>query len=166
MSTAQREDRLIEAIGLREGGQVEEAKRLLLALHAESPEDPIVNLQSAWAHDKLGLEAEAVPFYEAAIRHNLEGEDLRHALLGLGSTYRALGRYDEALATLNMGVEAFPQDRTMQVFRAMALYNTGHPKEACQLLLRVITATTADDRIRAYESAIDTYAADLDRSWQ
>lgn len=166
MSTAQREDRLTEAIGLREAGQVEAAKRLLLALHAESPEDPVVNLQCAWVHDKLGLETEAVPYYEAAIRNDLEGEDLRNALLGLGSTYRALGRYDEALTTLTKGVMAFPQDRSLQVFRAMALYNTGRPKEACELLLRIITDTTADDRIRVYESAIDIYAADLDRRWQ
>jgi hypothetical protein len=54
----------------------------------------------------------------------------------------------------------------MQVFRAMALYNMGRPKEACELLLRIISDTTADDRIRAYQSAIDIYAADLDRTWQ
>jgi tetratricopeptide (TPR) repeat protein len=166
MSTVQRENRLTEAIALREAGQVEEASLLLLALHAESPDDPIVNLQCAWAHDKLGLEAEAVPYYEAAIRNGLEDEDLRHGLLGLGSTYRTLGRYDEALTTLTRGVEDFPQDRGMQVFRAMALYNMGRPKEACELLLRIISDTTADDRIRAYKSAIDVYAADLDRTWQ
>jgi tetratricopeptide (TPR) repeat protein len=166
MSTAQREDRLTEAIALREAGQVEKAKRLLLALHSESPHDPVVALHCAWAHDKLGLETEAVPYYEAAIRHGLEGEDLRHALLGLGSTYRALGRYDEALTTLTKGVEKFPQDRGMQVFQAMALYNTGRPKDACELLLEIISDTTADDRIRAYKSAIDTYAADLDRTWR
>jgi len=166
MSTVQREDRLTEAIGLREAGQVEEARLLLSVLHAESPDDPVVNLQCAWAHDKLGLEAEAVPYYEAAIRNGLEGEDLRHALLGLGSTYRTLGRYDEALTTLTRGVEDFPQDRGMQVFRAMALYNMGRPKEACELLLRIISDTTADDRIRAYQNAIEIYAADLDRTWQ
>lgn len=166
MSTVQREIRLTEAIALREAGQVEEARLLLLALHAERPDDPIVNLQCAWVHDKLGLEAEAVPYYEAAIRNGLEDEDLRHALLGLGSTYRTLGRYDEALTTLTRGVEDFPQDRAMQVFRAMALYNMGRPKEACEVLLRIISDTTADERIRAYESAIDIYAADLDRTWQ
>lgn len=166
MSTVQRENRLTEAIALREAGQVEEAKRLLLALHAESPDDPTVNLQCAWAHDKLGLEAEAVPYYEAAIRTGLEGEDLRHALLGLGSTYRTLGRYDEALTTLTRGVTNFPQDRAMQVFRSMALYNAGRPKEACELLLRIISDTTDDDQIRAYQGAIDIYAADLDRMWQ
>lgn len=165
MSTMQTEDRIAAAIALREGGQVEEARQLLLALHEEIPHDPPVNLQCAWAHDKLGLEREAVPFYEAAIRLGLSGEDLRHALLGLGSTYRTLGRYQDSLATLTRGVEEFPDDRSMQVFQAMALYNNGQAKAACELLLRIISATTADTDIRSYQRAIDVYADDLDRSW-
>ena len=165
MSTLHDRDLLAEAVAMREAGQVEEAKRLLLDLHTQSPDDPIINLQCAWAHDKLGLEAEAVPFYEAAVRLGLDGEDLRSALLGLGSTYRTLGRYDDALATLTRGIETFPDDRSMQVFRAMALYNNGKPKEACQVLLQIVSDTTSDEGIRSYRAAIDIYAADLDRTW-
>jgi tetratricopeptide (TPR) repeat protein len=165
MSTLHDRDLLAEAVAMREAGQVEEAKRLLLDLHTQSPDDPIINLQCAWAHDKLGLEAEAVPFYEAAVRLGLDGEDLRSALLGLGSTYRTLGRYDDALATLTRGVETFPDDPSMQVFRAMALYNNGKPKEACQVLLQIVSDTTSDEGIRSYRAAIDIYAADLDRTW-
>ena len=110
MSTLHDRDLLAEAVAMREAGQVEEAKRLLLDLHTQSPDDPIINLQCAWAHDKLGLEAEAVPFYEAAVRLGLDGEDLRSALLGLGSTYRTLGRYDDALATLTRGIETYAAD--------------------------------------------------------
>jgi tetratricopeptide (TPR) repeat protein len=165
MSTLHDRDLLAKAVAMREAGQVEEARRLLLDLHTQSPVDPDINLQCAWAHDKLGLEAEAVPFYEAALRLGLDGEDLRNALLGLGSTYRTLGRYDDALATLTRGVEAFPDDRSMQVFRAMTLYNNGQPKEACQVLLQIVSDTTSDERIRSYRTAIDIYAADLDRTW-
>jgi tetratricopeptide (TPR) repeat protein len=165
MSTLQREHRIAEAVSMREAGRVEEARGLLLTLHEESPDDPEINLQCAWAHDKLGLEQEAVPFYEAALQHGLDGENLKNALLGLGSTYRTLGRYDEALATLTQGVETFPDSRSMQVFRAMALYNKGRAKEACQVLIQVISETTDDIEIRSYKSAIDTYAADLDRTW-
>lgn len=165
MRTLHDQDRLAEAVALRESGQVEEARRLLLQLRTRSPDDPAINLQCAWAHDKLGLEAEAVPFYEAALQLGLADDDLRHALLGLGSTYRTLGRYQDALATLTRGVEAFPEDRSMQVFRAMALYNNGEPKEACQVLLQIVSDTTEDERIRSYRNAIDVYAADLDRTW-
>lgn len=165
MTGLEHRDRMATAVTMREAGQLEDARVLLLQLHEESPDDAEVSLQCAWVHDRLGYEREAVPFYESALRLGLDGEDLRHALLGLGSTYRTLGRYEEALTTLTRGVESFPEDQSMQVFHAMALYNTGRGKEACELLLRVIATTTADEEVRSYRHAIDTYAADLDRTW-
>lgn len=54
----------------------------------------------------------------------------------------------------------------LQVFRAMALYNNDRAKDACELLLRLLSETTGDDDILTYKAAIDTYAADLDRTWQ
>lgn len=165
MTSLHTDQRIAEAVAMRETGRLQEARRLLVMLHDEFPDDPVVNLQCAWAHDKLGLEKEAVPYYETAIRIGLETEDLRDAFLGLGSTYRTLGRYEEALATLTRGVEKFPDDRGMEVFQAMALYNTGRGKQACELLLRIILETSADEDIEAYAPAIDIYSADLDRTW-
>lgn len=165
MSNVAVTDHLAAAIAMRESGDAAGARELLLALHRESPEDARVNLQCAWVHDKLGLESEAVPFYEAAIRIGLDAEDLENALLGLGSTYRTLGRYDEALATLDRAVTEYPENRGAQVFRAMALYNTGHAKEACEALLHLLSATTGDEGISRYRPAIDEYAEDLDRVW-
>ena len=158
-------DRLAAAVSLRETGRDREAKDLLLALSAESPEDAEVNLHCAWAHDKLGLEAEAVPYYEKALELGLGGTDLEDALLGLGSTYRALGRYGQSLDTLTRGVETFPDARGMQVFRAMALYNADQAKEACEILLTLLADTTSDETISRYRNAIATYAEDLDRTW-
>ena len=165
MSVVDSRDRLATAVALRETGKVTEAKDLLVDLQRENPDDAEVNLQCAWAHDRLGLEGEAVPYYEAAIRLGLDQVDLRDALLGLGSTYRTLGRYEEALSTLDRGVDEFPDDGGMKVFRSMALYNNRRGKEACELLLTLLSTTTADETIAAYRSAIDTYAADLDRTW-
>ncbi|MFZ0015509.1 MAG: tetratricopeptide repeat protein [Acidimicrobiia bacterium] len=159
------DDRLAEAIALREGGEDQAALAALLELHAEEPQHPVVNLQCAWIHDKLGLESEAVPFYEQALEGGLEGDDLRAALLGLGSTYRALGRYPESLRTLERGSAEFPHEHAMSVFRAMALYNNGLTKEGCQLLLTVLIETTSDDSIVSYRGAIEEYARDLDRTW-
>ena len=165
MSVVDSRDRLATAVALREAGEVTEAKNLLVDLQREHPDDAEVNLQCAWAHDRLGLEGEAIPYYEAAIRLGLDQVDLKDALLGLGSTYRTLGRYEEALSTLDRGVEEFPDDGGMKVFRAMALYNNRRGKEACELLLTLLSTTTADETIAAYHRAIDIYAADLDRTW-
>lgn len=165
MSILQFEDRLAAAVSLRESGEVDQARAMLLELQAERPHDATVNLQCAWAHDKLGLETEAVPFYERSLEIGLEGTELERALLGLGSTYRALGEYEKAVSTLQRGVQSFPDRRAMRVFLAMALYNNGRAKGACETLLRIISETTGDPDIIAYKAAIDTYAADLDRSW-
>lgn len=165
MSTLHFEDRLAAAVSLRENGEVEKARAMLIELQAERPDDASVNLQCAWAHDKLGLETEAVPFYERALEIGLEGPELESALLGLGSTHRALGEYEKAVSTLQRGVESFPGRRSIKVFLAMALYNNGQAKEACETLLRIISETTNDPEIIALKNAIDTYAADLDRSW-
>lgn len=68
MSTLPLEDHLGRAIPLRENGDLEEARGLLVELANEHPENAVVNLQCAWVHDKLGLEKEAVPFaYRRAI---------------------------------------------------------------------------------------------------
>lgn len=159
-------DRLAEAVLARETGRDEQARQMLLELQRDSPEDAAVNLQCAWVHDKLGLEAEAVPFYEKALEVGLDGKDLQDALLGLGSTYRALGRYEESVQILDRGVTNFPDDPAMKVFKAMALYNEGRAKEACELLLTVIASTDQPEPIARYRSAIADYASDLDRTWQ
>lgn len=165
MSTTSIESRLAEAIELRERGDTKQALSLLLELHREEPDDPAVNLQCAWAHDKLGLEQEAVPFYERALGSGLEGADLENALLGLGSTYRTIGEYEKSLSTLDRGVANFPENRGLRVFRAMALYNNRRSKEACESLLQIVSETTSDPGIIRYRQAIDVYAADLDRTW-
>ncbi|MFD0149609.1 tetratricopeptide repeat protein [Streptomyces sp. NPDC055721] len=166
---------LAEAVALREGGRKEEAREALVALAARHPNDAEVAYQTAWAHDVLGLEAEAVPYYERALTEaeaeaeagtatatGLTPEDRRGALLGLGSTYRVLGRYDDAVTLLTGAVGEFPEDGALRTFLAMALYNTGRHHESVRTLLRLLAATSEDPSVRAYKRAIEHYAEDLD----
>ena len=158
-----RQERLSRAIQLRARGEVEQARELLLELSAEYPSDAEVAYQTAWAHDKLGLETEAVPFYERALAGDgLSGVDRRGAFLGLGSTYRVLGRYEEAVRVLDRGVAEFPDDAGLQTFLAMALYNTGRSRESVSLLLKLLATTSDAETIRLYRRAISFYADDLD----
>ncbi|MFL5800214.1 MAG: tetratricopeptide repeat protein [Roseiflexaceae bacterium] len=159
------EDQLTLAIRLRQDGRVEESRDLLLKLVAAHPDDPVVNYQCAWSHDTMGLERAAVPFYERAIAHGLAGADLAGALLGLGSTYRCLGQYQLAIDTLRRGIAEFPNDRSFEVFLAMALYNAGQHAEVTERLLRALAETSADDSIRRYQRAILFYADKLDQTW-
>lgn len=150
---------------LRAAGQHEAARERLVALAAQRPDDPDVNYLAACTHDFLGLEREAVPFYLAAIRGGLAGADLRGAYLGLGSTYRALGMYEESRRTLGEGLERFPAAPELRVFLAMAQYNLGEHHQAVAALLGVLADTSADPEVRGYERAIRFYAQDLDRRW-
>jgi predicted Zn-dependent protease len=159
-------DELERAIYLRENCRAEEARELLFELVAEKPDDPQINYQCAWVHDLLGLEHEAVPFYERAIEEGLTGEDLEGAMLGLGSTYRALGECQRAVEALRGGTTRFPNNRAMQVFLAMALYNAGECREAVELLLRNLVETTGDEGISAYNRALLFYASRLDDAWR
>jgi hypothetical protein len=54
----------------------------------------------------------------------------------------------------------------MQVFLAMALYNTGECREAVELLLRNLAETTGDEGISACKRAILFYAGRLDETWR
>lgn len=163
MDTPQRDELLADAVRLRTGGRPEEARERLLALTARFPEDAEIAYQTAWAHDVLDLEAEAVAYYERCLSvGHLGEEDRRGALLGLGSTYRVLGRYGQAVETLRQGVAEFPDDGALHTFLAMALYNTGEHHEAMGLLLRLVASTSEDPYVRRYRAAIEHYASGLD----
>ena len=114
--------RLEEAIQLREAGKLEQARVLLLDLVAAHPDNPTINYQCAWSHDALGLEREAVPFYERAIALGLRGEDLAGALLGLGSTYRCLGEYHKAIERLLRALAETSTDESIQRYKRAILF--------------------------------------------
>ncbi|MFD1427614.1 tetratricopeptide repeat protein [Kroppenstedtia sanguinis] len=105
-----------ETIRLREAGRHKEAKERLLMLTERDPDNASFQFQGASVHDFLGLEREAVPFYERALRLDLCDPDRRAALLGLGFTYRCLGEYERAAIILEQGIRQFPEDRALQVF--------------------------------------------------
>ncbi len=160
------EQKIRQAISLRESGDAEQARKLWLSLLEEEPGNAEIWYQTAWTHDVLGLEREAVPYYEEAIRLGLGEESLAGALLGLGSTFRSLGEYGRAAEVLERGMGAFPERREFRVFYAMVLYNLGRHPKAMELLLAEIADTSGDDGIRGYARAIRFYADKLDEVWQ
>jgi tetratricopeptide (TPR) repeat protein len=159
------QEKLASAIQLRESEKHEEARQLLLELHSEFPEDPQVNYQCAWIHDLLGLEREAIPFYEKALRTGLEGDDLKSALLGMGSTYRCVGEYQKSIATFQVALYMFPDSQEFKVFLGMAYYNIGEHLKAMELLLNSLADTARDEGILRYQRAIRFYSDKLDQTW-
>jgi tetratricopeptide (TPR) repeat protein len=163
--SSSREERIADAVALRESGRLEEARVLLVQLRAEDPEDAHVAVQTAWVHDSMGLEEEAAEHYEAAIAGDLTDEELRGALLGLGSTYRTLGRDEESERTLREGIVRYPDFLALRAFHAMTLYNLGRHREAVEQLVKLLLDASSDASIQRYRRALSAYAEDLDRSW-
>jgi predicted Zn-dependent protease len=162
---ASRDERLARAVELRERGELEDARELLLELRGDFPDDAQVAVQTAWVHDSIGMEEEAVEHYEAALAGELTDDELRGALLGLGSTYRTLGRDADSDRVLREGIERFPDFKALRAFHAMTLYNLGRPRDAVEQLLELLVETTNDPSIERYRRALSAYAEDLDRSW-
>lgn len=158
---------LATAIQLRTEGRYAEAQAILDELLAENPDDALVNYHYAWWCDTQGLERAAIPYYVTAIEHaeKLSPDELRGALLGLGSTYRTLGEYENAIVILERGIAEFATAHEFAVFLAMAFYNVGRHTEAMELLLRTVAETSADAGIRRYTRAITFYSNQLDQLW-
>ncbi|WP_223068321.1 tetratricopeptide repeat protein [Paenibacillus caui] len=157
---------LQEAIELRNAGRAEEAKAMLLELLEEDKDNPMLLYQLAWTHDSLGLEREAVPFYEQSLANGLPEEQRPGALLGLGSTCRTLGEYEKSKEIFEIALRDYPAMRQFRVFYAMVLYNLGEHADAMNLLLTDLVDTTSDPGILKYQRAIRFYADKLDQVWK
>ncbi|RDU37168.1 hypothetical protein DRW41_10840 [Neobacillus piezotolerans] len=157
---------LEKAVALRNSGHHKESNELLVKLVQEFPNDATINYQCAWSFDLLGEEAKAVPFYEKAIQSGLPSKELEGALLGLGSTYRTLGEYEKSNSIFLKGIEAFPENRAIQVFYSMTLYNLNEHSKAMELLLKCLIETTNDEEITKYKRALDFYLDKLDEIWK
>lgn len=154
-----------QAIELRKKSELKQSNKLLMQLVRKFSNDPDVNFQCAWSFDVLGEETKAVPYYEKAIKLGLSGKDLEKAIIGLGSTYRTIGNYEESKNVFEKGINQFPDNRAMQVFYSMTLYNLHEHQAAMKLLLACLMETTKDSEILSYQKAIEFYAPRLDQIW-
>ncbi|WP_244094256.1 tetratricopeptide repeat protein [Jeotgalibacillus salarius] len=136
---------------LREEKNYEEARNFMEGVLEKEPDRAEYQYQMAWCYDNLGLEREAVPHYERAIQLGLPSEDLEGAYLGLGSTYRVLGRYEEAAQILKEAIAVFPEAEQLKVFYSMALHNVGQHQQAMEVLLHTLVNTTNDKAILRYK---------------
>lgn len=157
---------LEQAINLRNEGKKKESNELLLKLVKQSPADGSIHYQCAWSYDALGEELKAVPYYEKAIELGLSRADLKGALLGLGSTYRTLGEYEKSKDVFLKGIELFPNNKAIQVFYSMTLYNLKEHQSAMEILLKCLVETTKDDEVLNYQRAILFYADKLNDVWK
>lgn len=155
-----------QAIHMRNEGKLQDSNELLLRLIAQLPDDAYINYQCAWSFDVLGQESKTVPYYEKAIQGTLHDDDLANAYLGLGSTYRALGEYENSKLTLEKGLMKFPHNLAIQVFYAMTLFNLNEHERSMEVLLKILATTSSNLDIQNYKRAIAFYSDKLSEVWK
>ena len=159
------EETIARAKKLRSEDELEASQELLLDLLSEHPRDPLVLYEVGGSFDVMGEEHEAIPYYQKAIKAGLDGAELQECLVCLGSSYRNVGNFDEAVATLEKVVDQFPENNSGKVFLALAYYSDGQEDEAVRLLLEVLLETTNDQNILDYADPLDYYKDNLDEVW-
>jgi tetratricopeptide (TPR) repeat protein len=153
---------ITQAKELRQADDLERSQALLLELLEAYPQDPLVLFEVGGSYDVMGDEAEAIPYYEAAIENGLKGDELQECLVCLGSSYRNVGDVEEAVAILEEAAQDFPDKRSGQVFLALAYYSAKRYGDAIRTLLDVVLKTTDDEDILAYADPLDYYKDNLD----
>jgi tetratricopeptide (TPR) repeat protein len=111
-------------------------------------------LEEAFAHDRAGREAEAIPLYEEALALGLPDGPRAQALLGLGSSLRNVRRHREAIEVLRAGVDEYPEHGGLRFFLALALWSGGEEREG----FRTLGALALDEvDLRGYARAAAWY---------
>lgn len=149
----------------RASGSFENTMQYLLEVMKDNPSDPVVHYQVAWTHDALGRESDAAPAYEKAMALGLSGNDLEGAYLGLGSTYRCLGDYENSKRILEKGISRFPENGALKAFLAMTLFNLRDHEQAMELLIKELTKSSNDPAIQTYRRALMNYSDKLNETF-
>ncbi|HVT72741.1 MAG TPA: tetratricopeptide repeat protein [Lacunisphaera sp.] len=161
MTTTPWKEELDAIVGARAHGQLEEILPRLRALDARHPHVAEIHHQLAWTFAVLEKPAEALPHYEKAIALGLPPNELSGAYIGLGTTLRALGRFERSAEVLRSGASQFPDNPEFTVFLALTLFAQSHQAEAMRLVLDTLCDTTEEPGLTAYQRAIRHAAAGL-----
>ena len=131
------------------------------ALVAERPAaDPEALFEAASARDFAGREADAEPFYRAALAHGLAEPYRGEAIVQLASTLRNLDRPAEALSLLRDFLAAEPEHPladAARAFAALSLFDDGMRADALREALGALAP-----HLPRYARAVTAYAAALD----
>ncbi|HEY2642743.1 MAG TPA: tetratricopeptide repeat protein [Galbitalea sp.] len=127
------------------------------ALVAErSVDDAEAAYEAGSVRDSIGLEAEAVPYYERALELGLGEPHLSELYIQFASTLRNLGRYDEALTVL----DRLPADTELAdaaaATRALILVSAGRPVEGAAVAITALT-----QHMTRFKRSMANYAAEL-----
>ena len=131
------------------------------ALHEQCPDQEPHDRSHLVAHDRADRESEAIRYYDAAYRLGVPAEDKRRFYVGFGSTLRNVGRADESVAVLAEAIAEDPGYAPFHAFLALALFSSGHPREALATMLGVALDVAKAGAFDRYERALGEYHREL-----
>ena len=146
---------------LRAAGRHDEALAAARAFVSDQPDDVGANIEAAFAHDRAGLERDAIRYYDTAYHLGVPADDRRRFFVGYGSTLRNVGRADDAIGILGSAIADDPQYPPYAAFLALALGSAGHPRAALATLLGCTLDAARPDAFDGYERALAAYQAEL-----
>lgn len=118
--------------------------------------DPDALYEWASVHDFLGMEAQAIPLYESALRAGLSGDRKPQAVIQLSSSLRNEGRAEESVRLLSTETSSGVTGDAAAAFLALALHSSGRPNEALSVALHALAQT-----LPMYGNTITRYADEL-----
>lgn len=156
---------LKDIIQLIDNKKFVEARSLLLKQLEETPSNPEINVYCAVTYDALGLEREAIPFYESALSNDISGELRESTYVQLGSSYRCIGEYHKSKDILEKGTVEYPNNLAIQAFLSIVMYNLDEKENAISSLLKILVSSSSDPWINKYSRALEFYSDKLNESW-
>jgi len=166
IDTMNLEETIDLAKDMRDDSLLDDSLTLLLELLDEYPDDPLVLFEVGGAYDLLGMEKEAIPFYDQAVDEGLDELELQECLICLGSCYRAIGEFSKAIEVLEQATQQFPEHNSGRAFLALAYYAEGKYEKSVQLLLSLLLETSGDEDIQAYSEPLEYYGSNLNEVWE
>ena len=131
------------------------ALTLLLAIaqtvSAQNLSDLRIRMRQALEHERAGNVEAAADLYRALVEDHPGRADLSYKL---ADAYKRMGRYDEALATLDARIKRAPTDARARIHRADVLISIGRKDEA---LLTIDEALQKARSPGLFISVADTY---------
>lgn len=147
------EEKLKKVSELQDRKDFEGSLELMLELLNEIPMNPYLNYRIAWTYDSLAKSRLAIPFYIASLTLGLK-EERPNAIVGLGSCYRSVGEYENALKILEDGLVEFPENRSIRMFRSILLNALEKNDETVDTLIALLKYISEDGSIQKFEKAL------------
>ncbi len=132
------------------------AAAALRTLAQRSPESADAWFALAGCYDTNGYEEEAVDCYEKALGLGPDGAWSRYLHLQLASSYRTVGRLEDAHLLISQGIERFPEFHVLQVMRAFVEHDLGRHADAVRSLAGLLIEV-APESVAPYGRAIGYY---------